>query len=49
MRKTRLASLITDFSHYIEECLDFLLALTDMDVYITQTDEKVLKTYGINI
>lgn len=49
MHKPRLAWAITGSGHYIEECLDFLLTLDDVDLYISQAGEEVLKMYGIDI
>lgn len=49
MHKPRLAWAITGSGHYIEECLDFLLALDDVDLYISQAGEEVLKMYGIDL
>lgn len=49
MIKPRLAWAITGSGHYIEECLDFLLTLDDVDLYISQAGEEVLKMYGIDL
>lgn len=49
MKKPRLAWAITGSGHYIEECLDFLLTLDAVDVYISPAGEEVLKMYGIDI
>ncbi len=49
MRKPRLAWAITGSGHYIEECLEFLLTLEDVDVYISQAGEEVLKMYGVSL
>jgi dihydromethanopterin reductase (acceptor) len=49
MDKPRLAWAITGSGHYIEECLAFLLTLKDVDLYISQAGEEVLKMYGINL
>lgn len=49
MDKPRLAWAITGSGHYIEECLEFLLTLDAVDVYISQAGEEVLKMYGINL
>jgi dihydromethanopterin reductase (acceptor) len=49
MRKPRLAWAITGSGHYIEECLNFLITLTDVDLYISQAGEEVLKMYGIDL
>jgi flavoprotein len=49
MNKPRLAWAITGSGHYIEECLDFLLTLEDVDLYLSQAGEEVLKMYGINL
>ena len=49
MIKPRLAWAITGSGHYIEECLNFLLTLDDVDLYISQAGEEVLKMYGIDL
>lgn len=49
MDKPRLAWAITGSGHYIEECLDFLLTLDDIDLYLSQAGEEVLLMYGINL
>jgi flavoprotein len=49
MMKPRLAWAITGSGDYIEECLDFLLTLDAVDVYISPAGEEVLKMYGIDI
>ena len=49
MNKPRLAWAITGSGHYIEECLDFLLTLNDVDLYLSQAAEEVIKMYGINL
>ncbi len=43
----RLAWAITGSGHYIEECVDFLLTLDCVDLYVSQAGEEVLKMYGI--
>ena len=49
MSKPRLAWAITGSGHYIEECLEFLLTLEDVDVYISQAGVEVLKMYGVSL
>ena len=49
MPKPRLAWAVTGSGHYIKECLDFLLTLDDVDLYLSQAGEEVLKMYGINL
>ena len=49
MNKPRLAWAITGSGHYIEECLDFLLTLNDVDLYLSQAAEEVIKMYGYNL
>jgi flavoprotein len=49
MTQPRLAWAITGSGHYIEECLEFLLTLKDVDLYISQAGEEVLKMYGIDL
>ncbi|MCF7987899.1 MAG: flavoprotein [Methylovulum sp.] len=48
MNKPRLAWAITGSGHYIKECLDFLLTLDTVDLYLSQAGEEVLKMYGIS-
>jgi dihydromethanopterin reductase (acceptor) len=49
MNKPRLAWAVTGSGHYIEECLDFLLTLDDVDLYLSQAAEEVIKMYGFNL
>lgn len=49
MPKPRLAWAVTGSGHYIEECLDFLLGLPDVDLYISLAGEEVLRMYGIDL
>ncbi len=49
MDKPRLAWAITGSGHYIKECLDFLLTLDEVDLYISQAGEEVLKMYGVDL
>lgn len=49
MDKPRLAWAITGSGHYIEECLEFLLTLDAVDLYLSQAGEEVLRMYGINL
>ncbi|MDD5275857.1 MAG: flavoprotein [Methylovulum sp.] len=49
MDTPRLAWAITGSGHYIEECLEFLLTLDRVDLYISQAGEEVLKMYGISL
>lgn len=49
MPKSRLAWAITGSGHYIEDCLRYLLTLRDVDVYISQAGEEVLKMYGLTL
>jgi dihydromethanopterin reductase (acceptor) len=49
MIKPRLAWAITGSGHYIEECLNFLMTLDDVDLYISQAGEEVLKMYSIDL
>ena len=49
MNKPRLAWAITGSGHYIEQCLEFLLTLKDVDLYLSQAGEEVLKMYGIDL
>jgi dihydromethanopterin reductase (acceptor) len=49
MTQSRLAWAITGSGHYIEECLDFLLTLDYVDLYLSQAGEEVLKMYGVDL
>ena len=49
MDKPRLAWAITGSGHYIKECLDFLLTLNHVDLYLSQAGEEVLKMYGVDL
>lgn len=49
MNKPRLAWAVTGSGHYIEECLNFLLTLDDVDLYLSQAAEEVIKMYGFNL
>jgi flavoprotein len=49
MTQPRLAWAITGSGHYIEECLEFLLTLDHVDLYLSQAGEEVLKMYGIDL
>ncbi len=40
---------ITGSGHYIEECLEFILTLNNVDIYLSQAGEEVLKMYGVDI
>ena len=47
--KPKIAWAITGSGHYIEECLDFLLTLDNVDLYLSQAGEEVLKMYGVDL
>ncbi|CCE23315.1 flavoprotein [Methylotuvimicrobium alcaliphilum] len=49
MDKPRLAWAVTGSGHYIEECLEFLMTLDSVDLYLSQAGEEVLKMYGIKL
>ena len=49
MTTPRLAWAITGSGHYIEECLNFVLTLDNVDLYLSQAAEEVIKMYGFNI
>jgi dihydromethanopterin reductase (acceptor) len=49
MYKPRLAWAITGSGHYIKECLDFLLTLDNVDLYLSQAGEEVLKMYNLDL
>lgn len=48
-KQAKIAWAITGSGHYIEECLEFLLTLKNVDIYISQAGEEVLKMYGISL
>lgn len=47
MQMQRLAWAITGSGHYIEECVEFMLTLNNVDLYLSQAGEEVLKMYDI--
>lgn len=49
MTTPRLAWAITGSGHYIEECLEFIMTLDHVDLYLSQAGEEVLKMYGIKL
>lgn len=49
MEQPRIAWAITGSGHYIEECIELMLTLDNVDLYLSQAGEEVLKMYGINI
>lgn len=49
MTTPRLAWAITGSGHYIEECVEFLLTLENVDLYVSQAGEEVLKMYNIQL
>ena len=49
MNKPRLAWALTGSGHYIEECLNFLLTLDDVDLYLSQAADEVIKMYGFTL
>ncbi|NOQ36169.1 MAG: flavoprotein [Methylococcaceae bacterium] len=49
MNQPRLAWAITGSGHYIEECLEFMLTLDNVDLYLSQAGEEVLKMYGVDL
>jgi len=49
MDKPRLAWAVTGSGHFIKECLDFMLALDRVDVFISPAGEEVLKMYRIDL
>jgi len=49
MKPPRLAWAITGSGHYIEECLEYLLSLSDVDLYLSQAGEEVLRMYGVEL
>ncbi|MEY4768284.1 MAG: hypothetical protein RL637_923 [Pseudomonadota bacterium] len=49
MSSPRLAWAITGSGHYIEECVEFLLTLSQVDLYLSAAAEEVLKMYHIDL
>ncbi len=49
MTTPRLAWAITGSGHYIEECLNFVLTIDNVDLYLSQAAEEVIKMYGFNL
>ncbi|MDP2177125.1 flavoprotein [Methylicorpusculum sp.] len=49
MDHPRLAWAVTGSGHYIEECLEFILTLDCVDLYLSLAGEEVLKMYGIKL
>lgn len=49
MEKPRLAWAITGSGHYIEQCVDFLLTLDHVDLYLSRAGEEVFKMYGMKL
>lgn len=49
MTSPRIAWAVTGSGHYIEECIALMLTLDNIDLYLSQAGEEVLKMYGIQI
>jgi len=49
MKQARIAWAVTGSGHYIEECIALMLTLGNVDLYLSQAGEEVLKMYGIHI
>jgi flavoprotein len=49
MEPSRIAWAVTGSGHYIEECIELMLTLDNVDLYLSQAGEEVLKMYAINI
>ena len=49
MQTQRLAWAISGSGHYIEECVEFMLTLDNVDLYLSQAGDEVLKMYGISL
>lgn len=49
MEQPKLAWAITGSGHYVKECLDFMLSLNNVDLYLSQAGEEVLKMYGVDL
>jgi flavoprotein len=49
MSAPRIAWAITGSGHYIEECLEFMLTLDNVDLYLSQAGEEVLKMYDVDL
>jgi dihydromethanopterin reductase (acceptor) len=47
MSKPRFAWAVTGSGHYIVECVELMLCLPDVDLYLSQAGEEVLKMYDI--
>lgn len=48
MNIPKIAWAITGSGHYLKECLEFILKLNNVDIYLSQAGEEVLKMYGIS-
>lgn len=49
MHTPRLAWAVTGSGHYLEECIEFMLTLDDVDLYLSRAGEEVLKMYGFSL
>lgn len=49
MSTPRLAWAVSGSGHYLEECLEFMLTLDNVDLYLSQAGEEVLKMYGFKL
>lgn len=49
MDKKRWAWAVTGSGHYIEECIAILMALDNVDLFISPAGEEVLKMYGLSL
>lgn len=49
MKAARLAWAITGSGHYIEECVELMLKQGEVDVYLSQAGEEVLRMYDISL
>lgn len=49
MTSPRIAWAVTGSGHYIEECIDYMLTLENVDLYLSQAGEEVLKMYRIDV
>lgn len=49
MTSPRIAWAITGSGHYIKECIDYMLTLENVDLYLSRAGEEVLTMYGIHI
>ena len=49
MQKPRLAWAISGSGHFLEACVELMLGLKQVDLYLSRAGEEVLKIYGLNL